>query len=246
MPGFKHYLTTRFNATIYRNKAKLRLSPEEWMDHRLKLFTTFTLPSIMEQSCQDFTWLILMDKQTPDRYLQELESFRYPNLKLVCQVSAQRPWIQAFEPGQYDVLTTRIDNDDAFHQDTIAAIQRTYREQCDRQSDPWVIVLPFGLIFDLASNDLWVMEYWYNNCPTLVESRLDPQTIWQWDHSNIPAEVGRCFIKDKLYWLQVVHDQNIRNAVPDNHPTKILHKEIRTSLDYLSYYGVDAGRLPAP
>ncbi len=245
MRTFRHFLTTRFNAGIYSPRARLRLPPDQWMEHRWKLFTTITLPSIMEQTCQDFTWLVLMDKKTPESYLREMESFRYPNLKLIYPTPVKPVWQQAFEPGAYDLITTRIDNDDAFHRQTIATVQETYRAEHPYRRQPWVIVFPFGLILDLARRDIWGMEYWFNNCPTLVESAEKPGTIWQWDHSNIPPELQRAFVRDKPYWLQVVHAQNVLNAVPTTPSMKILHKETPVSLESLADFNIRAENLPA-
>jgi hypothetical protein len=241
---FKHYVLTRFNDGIYGPNSKLEVPPEEWMEHRLRLFTTFTFPSIVEQTCQDFTWLVLMDRQTPDHYIQEIESFRYPNLKLIYPTETGSKWGQVFEPGDYDLITTRIDNDDAFHREVIEVLQQTYRAEHQQRTKPWVIVFPFGLIMDLTSQDLWVMEYWLNNSPTQVGSLAD-RTIYRWKHNEIPAEIDRCYIKDKPYWLQIVHAHNVLNAIPsEGHPYKILHKEIPTWLGSLAHFGVAPDRLP--
>lgn len=245
MPTFRHYLTTRFNAGIYGPRSSLRIAPQQWMEHRWKLFATITLPSVMEQTCQDFTWLILFDKKTPDSYIHEMESFRYPNLKLIYPTSTKPVWQQAFAPGEYDLITSRIDNDDAFHRQTIETIQQTYLAEHASRVLPWVIVFPYGLILDLARRDIWVMEYWYNNCPTLVESSQKPYTVWHWDHSNIPAQIQRSFVKDKSYWLQVVHSQNVLNEIPSDHRAKILHKELPASLENLAQFGIRAENLPA-
>jgi hypothetical protein len=245
MQPFRHYLTTRFNIGIYEPEAGLRIPPQQWMEHRWKLFTTITLPSIMEQTCQNFTWLILMDRQTPELYLREMESFRYPNLKPIYPTSGERVWQQAFDPGEYDLITTRVDNDDAFHRQTIETIQQTYEAEHPYRMQPWVIVFPFGLILDLARRDIWVMEYWLNNCPTLVEGSQKSRTIWYWDHSNIPLQIQRCFIRDKSYWLQVIHSQNILNEIPDAHRWKILHKEMPVSLQSLAEFSIRSDHLPA-
>jgi hypothetical protein len=245
MASFKHYLLTRFNAGIYGPKSRLRIPPEQWMEHRWKLFTTITLPSIMEQTCQNFTWFLLFDEQTPEAYLREMETFRCPNLKPIYPTSDKGIWQQAVEPGDYDLVTTRIDNDDAFHRNTIETIQYTYRTERPYRTQPWIIVFPFGLILDLARRDLWVMEYWYNNCPTLVENSVEPKTICSWDHSNLPSAFQRCFVRDKLYWLQVVHSQNLLNEIPAGHRLKILHKEIAVSLDKLGEFGISPRSLPS-
>lgn len=242
---FRHYVLTRFNDGLYGPKPRVPTPPDEWMDHRLSLFTAFTVPSMMEQTCQEFTWLVLMDARTPRRYIEEIESFRYPNLKLIHATETGPKWSQAIVPGDYDLLTTRLDNDDAFHRDAIGALQQAYRAQRSQRARPWVMVFPFGLIMHLASHELSVMEYWLNNCPTLVADGREGRTVFQWRHDEIPPEVAKCYIKDRPYWLQIVHAHNLLNALPaQGHPFKILHQEIPLSLDWLAQFSVAPDRLP--
>ena len=245
MRQFKHYVTTRFNAGLYRPEARIHISADEWMRHRIKLFTTFTLPFIMGQSCQNFTWLVLIDQRTPVVYKGILEGIRYPNMKLIYQNSSN-PWLQNIEPGDYDLITTRIDNDDAFHRDAVKVIQDNWCAQSTERPEPRVMVFPFGLILDLTTKQMLVMEYWFNNCPTLIENSQTSQTIWQWDHSNIPTEIHKEHITDKPYWLQVIHSQNLKNAIPVGSHTKIIRRDIPAPLELLAYFGIDASNLPNP
>ncbi len=147
MAEFRHHILTRFNTGLYKRAAELTVSPQQWMEHRLRLFTTLTLPSIIGQSCQDFTWLVLM-------------------------------------------------------------------------------------------------EDWLNNCPTLIEDARSPRTVCQWDHSLIPAEVQRCYVKDKPYWLQVVHSQNLRNVVDGDNPNRTVRKDLPARPEHLAQFGIDPGHLP--
>ncbi|MBP7051438.1 MAG: hypothetical protein KBE65_10525 [Phycisphaerae bacterium] len=246
MAEFRHYILTRFNADLYDPAAKLKISREEWMDHRMRLFTTITFPSLAGQSCQDFTWLLLMDRRTPEHYLRVLEGAGYPNLKLVYCDPGRAPWLQDLEPGGHDLITTRIDNDDAFHRDAVKAIQDAWRAKHAEQTKPWLIVFPFGLILDLADRKMYVMEYWFNNCPTLVEDSHDPGTVYRWQHSEIPPTVPRHFLKERPSWLQVVHSQNLLNAIRSDNPLRIVHEELPARLEFLRCFGVDPARLPSP
>ena len=244
MAEFRHYILTRFNTGLYRRAAELTVSPQEWMKHRLRLFTTLTLPSIMGQSCQDFAWHILMDRQTPERDIRTLENVGYPNMKLIYPMPGKPSWLQGIPAGGYDLITSRIDNDDAFHRDTVQTIQETWRAEHSRRSKPWLIVFPFGLILDLPTRQAWLMEYWSNNCPTLIEDAQDLHTICRWDHSRIPAEVRRCYVQDKPYWLQVVHSQNLRNAVNSDNPDRIVRKDLPAKPEHLAHFSIDPSRLP--
>jgi hypothetical protein len=209
----------------------------------MQLFTRITLPSIMNQSCQDFTWLVLIDKQTPPDDRRMLADIGYCNMQLIFPTSPN-PWLAVIEPSDYDLITTRIDNDDAFHRDVVGTIQQSWSAQNAKLHRPWVIVFPFGFILDLATKEMSVMEYRFNNCPTLLESAQNAQTIWQWDHSNIPPEIDKHFITDKPYWLQVIHSQNLLNRIPVADPRKIIHRQLKPKLEFLRYFGIDANCLP--
>ena len=241
---FKHLIVTRFNTYLYAPDAPLSVAPDAWMEHRLRLFASFTLPSLAGQTCQDFTWLLGVDPHTPDGYLRRLEGLCPANVKLVMPQKDDDAWLREAASGDYDLLTTRIDNGDAFHRETVAALQAAYREQCEVLRRPWVIVFPLGLIMDLAARQTWVMEYWCNNCPTLVESRGEAKTVWHWQHDQIPGEVARHYIKDKPYWLQVVHRQNLRNAVRSGNPQRKVYQDLAAKPEHLRQYGVDPERLP--
>lgn len=244
MREFRHYITTRFNVGLYSPGAEIRVSADEWMKHRIKLFRAFTLPSIMGQSCQNFTWLVLIDKQTPGIYREMLGSIEYENMKLVQPGASRNPWLEKMALGEHDLITTRIDNDDAFHKDAVKVIQESWYAQRAKKTEPWVIVFPFGFIVDLAARQMSVMEYWFNNCSTLVEDSRNARTIWQWDHSNIPPYVDKHFISDKPYWLQVIHSQNLKNEIPVGSRAKIVDRDVPARLQLLACLGVDIGSLP--
>jgi hypothetical protein len=241
----RHYILTRFNAGLYGPESQAKIAPAEWMDHRMRLFRAITLPSIAGQSCQEFTWLLLMDRQTPERYIRALEACACRNMKLVYPQPGQPCWLPEFAPGQYDLITTRLDNDDALHRDAVKDIQNAWRVMHANQAKPWVIVFPFGLILDLVDRRMWVMEYWLNNCPTLVEDSRDPGTVYQWQHTAIPPEVPKHYLKDKPSWLQVVHAQNLLNAIDTSNPFRIVHKELPGKIEFLRQFGIDPAGLPA-
>ncbi|HNS20154.1 MAG TPA: glycosyltransferase [Sedimentisphaerales bacterium] len=244
MAEFRHYILTRFNTGLYGPNPRIRVAPDEWMDHRMRLFTTISLPSMAGQSCQNFTWLILMDGQTPEHYIRALERAVCRNMKIIYLDPGQPRWLRDLAPGPYDLITTRMDNDDAFHRDAVQAIQDAWRAKHAEQTKPWLIVFPFGLILSLADRKMYVMEYWFNNCPTLVEDSHDPGTVYRWQHSEIPPTVPRHFLKDRPSWLQVVHSQNLLNAIRSDNPLRIVHEELPAKLGFLHCFGIDPARLP--
>jgi len=250
MKPFKHYILTRFNVGLYNRHARtheIYQPPDGWMDHRMKLFTTFTLPSIMSQRCQDFTWLVFMDEKTPRRYSRSLEQIGYHRMQLVyvsgegldndCISAAA---LEHIEGGDGDLITTRIDNDDAFHQDVVATIQQWYAPR----PEPWTMVFPSGLILDTASKKLHIMIHWFNNCPTLIENAAGARTVFCNDHSQIIVKV-REHIIDKCYWLQVVHSRNVANSLTGTSPSVVIRTDKDVDIAVLADFGIDVESVAA-
>ena len=68
--NFEHFIITRFNLPIYSKTKSGNISSTEtkYLDNRFKLFMNYCLPSIKQQTCQNFKWLVLFDINTPDEY----------------------------------------------------------------------------------------------------------------------------------------------------------------------------------
>lgn len=244
MEQFKHYIITRFNVGFYNPDARpsaIYQPLDEWMKHRIRIFTAFTLPSIMYQTCQNFTWLVLMDKRTPQPFKDIMDRIPYQNLQLVymdgdgldnnCIAQAV---LENIEQGDYDLVTTRIDNDDAFHLNVVETIQQWYAPQ----PESWAMIFPNGLIIDLAAKKLHMMSYWFNNCPTLIERSQNAKTVHFKQHSDMSVK-GKMFITDKLYWLQVIHSRNIDNTLLPKNSSKVVYKDSEVDLAALREFGID-------
>ena len=63
----QHFLLTRFNIMLWRqDKEGKKVRTTKWLEHRFTLFEKYCLPSIKNQTCQDFEWIVLFDSMTPD------------------------------------------------------------------------------------------------------------------------------------------------------------------------------------
>lgn len=206
--AFKHYVLTKFNLGLYSNPDKrIKIKPDVWMEHRFQLFEKYTLPSMVNQSCQNFSWLLLIDKQTPKRFIDRIENFGYSNIKI-----CYKDWrITTCKHHDFDILTTRIDNDDAFHTDFIKKIQCEYIKQID--SKPFVISFLSGYLMDLKSNKIILRNWNTNNCPTLVTS--GKQGVFKSvrsDHTKLRTKYKTFHIQRfEPYWLLTIHSQNLCN-----------------------------------
>ena len=160
---FQHFLLTRFNLGLYpadMNQAYCDKSgqapardPDKWMDDRLELFDKYCVPSVMNQSNKNFTWLVVFDPKTPSKYRERIERYRDDGvlvplyaesrcrdearvvagrfrgkllrfLHFEAALPAARDYItQKLNPDADYVITTRLDNDDAIHSDFVRRVQ---------------------------------------------------------------------------------------------------------------------------
>lgn len=219
--GFKHYILTRFNAGLYSKPNKIDLNI--WMEHRLSLFEKFTLPSMINQSCQNFSWLLLIDKLTPKKFIDKLENFKYSNIKICytdvsiysSNIDDPKIWeIALCKQDNFDIITTRTDNDDIFHKNYVEEIQRKYSKLLDIEK-PFVISFPLGYVLDLESRQIVPFNYPGNNCPSLVSlgNERDFKSVFCFVHTLIRKRYKTFIVqKSKPFWLNIVHSKNLGSA----------------------------------
>ena len=79
--SFEHFILTRFALSYFEGVGEACLD-EQYLDYRFRLFETICLPSVKNQTCQNFKWLVLFDSQTPAKFKKRIENLRkeYPPL----------------------------------------------------------------------------------------------------------------------------------------------------------------------
>lgn len=82
---FHHYILTRFNLPIFfrlRNGMDVNACDEKYLEDRFGLFERYCMPSVMNQTCQNFKWLIFFDSRTPEVFRKRANFWhnRYNNI----------------------------------------------------------------------------------------------------------------------------------------------------------------------
>ena len=72
---YNHIIITRFNLD-FEDDPQARCLQPEWLEKRFDLFETYCLPSVLQQTCQNFTWVILSSDATPAQYKKRLLSYQ--------------------------------------------------------------------------------------------------------------------------------------------------------------------------
>ncbi|HUR31639.1 MAG TPA: glycosyltransferase [Saprospiraceae bacterium] len=212
---FIHFLITRFNIKISGFGPERMTSPfmtEEWLTQRLDLFLTYCVPSVLEQTNKNFTWLVYFDRSTPGFILEKVSFLKNksPDVRIILVddydemlldirakiKSSQKPF----------VITSRLDNDDIISNEYIERIQHNFSPVHNT-----IFNFKSGLEFSIRKN---VMKKW-NNRPhnqfiSLVEDvgRLSTGSIYSFAHWKAPLIGHIINIEGEPFWIYIGHENN--------------------------------------
>ncbi len=207
----QHFIITPFYVRRhFKGHIDPQLAPLTWLEHRLRLFEDYCLPSVLAQSNLAFEWLIYFDKSTPDLYLDRVRALtaERSNVSIllcdlwkseqiakdvIARVTEQTRWI----------VTTRLDNDDGMHCDFVSNLHAGIEERRE------FLNFPHGIIF--YSKKFYLYRHLSNAFLSLVEPVENSITVWSVAHEQA-ARLGTVRqLSDTPAFLQVIHDKNVSN-----------------------------------
>jgi len=231
---FLHFVITQFNLRDFPvsdpdgYKKWLR-----WTRDRIGLFRDYCLPSVLNQSNKDFTWLIFFDTKTPAEFsvfIDKLDSIPFVQIcysdgsddfhagyahEISKRITNSDKWI----------MTTRLDNDDSLHKEAIAVLKDNFVPR-----HKYLISLASGYVMNVS--DKTMSHYYYPMSPfiTLIENaEIETRGVFErihtkWDHLrlfvfreiwletvNRKSRMSRFILKEPM-WIQMVHGENISNS----------------------------------
>ena len=184
------------------------------------LFNKYCFPSLKLQSCTDFLWLVFFDGGTPSEYKkrnedlqQELQNFRPVYVTSFKDFEKELPnQIRKYidEQTKY-IITTRLDNDDAFHKDTVGIIQKNFHP-----IDKAIIDLKNGLTLQVGEQHKLSVKDNITSGPfvSLIELLKDDEqmlTVYDREHLKWVGDAEFINVEEGHYWLQIIHERNISN-----------------------------------
>lgn len=204
--AFKHVLLTRFNIRVpeWRDTDKngLTVLDDTWMIHRINLFQKFTVPSVLEQTSKNFSWIVLADEATHPRFKEELEALPFYEVLYV------KDWLvdlQSRLKGKGWLATTRLDNDDVIHPKFIETIQENVTTKKTH-----FINLTNG--YTLHGHKLRPKHHAANPFMTLVEKGPDIKSIYFMPHGRAMRKHGPIVqVTEGRLWTQIIHERNYIN-----------------------------------
>jgi hypothetical protein len=211
MSNFDHWLITRFNVPLPGCPG--RSTDSDWLDHRLRLFTAYCLPSVEHQSCQAFRWLLLLDRDTPPPRVDAILGWRKDRSFDLLPVGQN--WVAelaahlAGESRSPFLLTSRLDNDDAIHPDYMNIVQEAFQDQGFE-----FLEMPCGFKLDETRHELYSTRYRSGPFLSLVERLAgSPKTVYCCNHTRTPEFGPLRELNLEPAWLQIVHTHNLVNRI---------------------------------
>ena len=218
---FDHFIITRFNLKNNDwnvDKNNNVICDDDWLNFRFDIFEKTCFNSIKNQSNLNFKWLVYFDIETPNNYKKRIESLNndFPQFKPIYKESNQvflndlSKDIKGFTNKEY-IITTRIDNDDAFHYKAIEKIQEQFNYQ-----DSIIINLPWIVCFDLLNKKMSKHFFVSNPFISLLEKKTVNtfQTVFCKAHNDWRKSHQIININDnKSYCFQLIHERNIYNQM---------------------------------
>ena len=224
--AFQHFLLTRFNILLWRyDKEGAPVRTRKWLDHRFVLFEKYCLPSIKNQTCQEFEWIVLFDSTTPDRYKAKIEDYQKECPQLIpvfIEPERGRYFADIFreqivkrlivnENGNR-VLTTYLDNDDMLNKRFVEDL----RQRALEASDGTFFYYDEGYQYYTDDKFLLRLRYPRNHFVSVAEdgNSVSIKGIFGYGRHYYIDEIKGAkieHVKTEPMWCEVVHEKNMIN-----------------------------------
>jgi len=208
----QHFIFTKFNMPGFKGNPHI---DQDWLDFRIMLFKRWILPSMKQQTCQDFQWFVHCWHETPLNQVTELMELEesYDNLTILWLHKTEwyHEWLgkirDRVEPGM--LLTSRIDSDDAVHKEFVEKVQFV----CGKYEPGYFFCFYKGIMHNIQSGKCYLREYFRNPFLSYLETSYsdaprDIVTVHNRQHCHAEP-VENVFTLP--YWLQNVHGGNQGN-----------------------------------
>jgi len=207
----QHMIFTKFNMPGF--KGDPHIDPD-WLDFRIMLLKRWLLPSLKQQTCQDFKWFMHCWHETPFNQTTELLEIEdsYDNLTILWlhNKNWHQEWLEKIrdrvEPGM--LITSRIDSDDAVHKEYVRAIRG-----CDFKPG-YFLCAETGIMHNVQTGECYQRNYRRSPFMTYQENSYhdaprDINTVHCRQHCHAEPVMG--WTSQFPLWLQNIHGGNQGN-----------------------------------
>jgi hypothetical protein len=169
----------------------------EWLKARLKLFDTYTYPSVLAQTDQNFRWIGLAHRDSPAWFIEALRKYGRMECHLV----------------DYDT-DTAVRGGISVNLDTDDALARNFVKSA-KNSEEGETIYVHGLKYRESD------DFWFETDDAVAGSAfnvINHRTVTVLDHMHGRSDLYKHLIHGTdPKWLQVIHERNVANALRPRH-----------------------------
>lgn len=253
MDTFQHFILTRFNLLLWnKDKEGHKVRTSKWLEHRFSLFEKYCLPSVKNQTCQNFYWILFLDSLTPERFKNKIADYQRGCSQFVPVFVEPEKGYQFAEIFREEVIkrlngnrviTTYLDNDDAIEIHFVEDLQK----RAEFLDDGTFINYVDGYQYYTDHNYLMRIHYPRNHFMSVIEegNPATLKTIYGYgSHYYIEKIPGVKIenIKNQPMWCEVIHEKNMGNDAYFLWGTKMIKDKAILCIDFGLNKTVESGK----
>lgn len=222
------FIITRFNLRLWsKDKHNRSTLSKEWLEERFKLFDTYCFPSIKAQTNQYFLWVCLFDEELTMPYIDKIKEY-VKESKVFLPIFIDKEdssnvtrcisdIILKFKDESRDLITIRLDNDDALSVEFI----ETVKEYAKNVTETTIHSFKYGIQYYVKDRLAVHIPFYNNHFLSLINKNFDwndykelqVQHVLQFNHYDT-KKYPYPFVCDKQHenmWVEVIHPTNVSN-----------------------------------
>ena len=120
-----HFILTRFMYNfVFTNGFPKKLYNEDYILNGIRVIKKYLFPSLDNQSCKNFTWILIVGDKANITYIKSLLSFNTSFEKEIIYCKDLKNYVRKKARGFDILITTRIDYDDRIYYDAVNDVRK--------------------------------------------------------------------------------------------------------------------------
>lgn len=120
-----HFIITRFLLVLFKaNGFPEKLYSEDYIPNGIRVMKKYLFPSLENQSCKNFTWILLLGNKANITYVRSLFNFNNSFEKKIIYQKDFKKYLRNVTNGFDVLITTPIDYDDIIYYDAVNDVRK--------------------------------------------------------------------------------------------------------------------------